>query len=562
MCAACGGAFGPLFRLLPRFLPRRNSAVFASCVLPLPHCADCGRKDQTLAIQAAQAAIPAIPSCCQLPRFSGTALPNPGTVSVPTRRGFSPGFFTSMSFSGSLISLKELRNILRIGLPIFIAQLSQIGMNFVDTIMAGRYAARDLAGVAIAGSLWAPITLFAVGCLLALPGMSAQLVGARKPERAAHLLRQGFFLSTAMCVVLITVLYHISENLHLLGIDEELAPVTSGYLKAMLFGLPGFLFFINVRSFFEGFGRTRPAMVIGIICLFINIPCNYVFIYGHLGMPEMGGVGCGVATSICYWCMFLSILFFLHRDRALRKYAFFAKDKVQLEGRKLDVALIATVVRVGFPNAIALCLEVSAFALTALLLAPLGTTVVAGHQITINYSSIIFAIPLSIAMTATIRTGQLLGAAKYMHARSAAQTALLLGFVIAIVTMTVTIALREQIVSLYNNDTDVLSLAASLMLLCGIYQVVDTLQNISCGVLRGYNDTRIIFSICLIAYGLLALGGGYILGRTDLVVPAMGAAGFWVGYIIALSFCALCYGLRLRYLHRLAPEKIRAKLAK
>ena len=461
-----------------------------------------------------------------------------------------------------LVSSREFGNILRIGLPIFVAQLSQIGMNFVDTIMAGRYAARDLAGVAIAGSLWAPITLFAVGCLLALPGMSAQLVGARKPERSAHLLRQGIFLALFMSAVLITLLYFISENLHLLGIDKELAPVTSGYLKAMLFGLPGFLLFITVRSFFEGFGRTRPAMVIGIVCLLINIPCNYVFIYGHMGMPEMGGVGCGVATAICYWCMFLSIFFFLHRDKTLRKYSFFGKDRVVIEGKRLYLPLIATVVRIGFPNAVALCIEVSSFALTALLLAPLGTTVVAGHQITINYSSIVFSIPLSIGMTATIRTGQLLGAAKYMHARSAAHTALLLGFVIALVSMTLTMCFRYEIASLYNSDPDVLALASSLMLLCGAYQVVDTLQNISCGVLRGYNDTRIIFIVCLVAYGLLALCGGYVLGRTDLIVPAMGAAGFWVGYIVALAFCAICYTVRLHVLHRLDPEKIRRKLAR
>ena len=95
-----------------------------------------------------------------------------------------------------------------------------------------------------------------------------------------------------------------------------------------------------------------------------------------------------------------------------------------------------------------------------------------------------------------------------------------------------------------------------------VNQVVDTLQNISCGVLRGYNDTRIIFIVCLVAYGLLALCGGYVLGRTDLIVPAMGAAGFWVGYIVALAFCAICYTARLHVLHRLDPEKIRRKLAR
>lgn len=461
-----------------------------------------------------------------------------------------------------LLTRSEFRRIRQIGLPIFVAQLSQIGMNFVDTVMAGRYSARDLAGVAVAGSIWAPVTLFGIGCLLALPGMSAQLVGARKPERAAHLLRQGILLSAAMCVVIALTLYGISFNLEHLGLDEEIIPVTGGYLRAMIWGLPAFMLFINVRSFFEGFGRTRPAMVIGLICLFINIPCNYVFIYGHFGLPELGGVGCGVATAICYWCMAISVLLFLHKDKVLRKYAFVGRDRVPLEGRKLDLPLIGNVLKIGFPNAVALCIEVSLFALTALLLAPLGTTVVAGHQITINYSSIVFAIPLSIGMTATIMTGQNLGSCKQLHARASAHTALTLGIIVAVATMAFTVLFRDEIARLYNNDPDVLALAASLMLLCGAYQIVDTMQVVSCGILRGYNDTRIIFYVCLVGYGLVGLCGGYVLGRTDWVVPAMGAAGFWVGYIIAIAFCALCYMTRLKYLHRLDMDTIRKKLAR
>ncbi len=459
-------------------------------------------------------------------------------------------------------SLAEMRRILRIGLPVFIAQLSQIGMNFVDTIMAGRYSASALAGVAVAGSIWAPVTLFAIGCLLALPGMSAQLVGARKPERAAYLLRQGILLTLLLSTVIIALLYTLSHHLDLFGLDSEMEPVAAGYLRALLPGLPGFLLFINVRSFLEGFGRTRPAMVIGLICLLINIPCNYVFIYGHLGMPELGGVGCGVATSICYWCMFLSMFFFMHRDRTLRRYGFLGRDRVPLPPFRPDFGLIGSIFSIGLPNAVALCIECSLFALTALLLAPLGTTVVAGHQITINYSSIVFAVPLAIGMTATIRVGQNLGAGKQLQARISAHTALTLGVIIALFSMTATISLREHIAALYNDDPQVLALASSLMFLCGIYQVVDTLQNISCGVLRGYNDTRIISLVCLVSYGFIGLGGGYLLGRTDVLVPALGAAGFWYGYIISLSVCAVCYMARVHYLHGLDMDTVRERLAK
>ena len=461
-----------------------------------------------------------------------------------------------------LLSRSEFRQICRTGLPIFIAQLSQIGMNFVDTVMAGRYGARDLAGVAVAGSIWAPVTLFGLGCLLALPGMTAQLVGARRPERAAHLLRQGLLLSAGLCVLISAALWGISHHLDALGLDGEIVPVAGGYLRAMIWGLPAFMFFVNVRSFFEGFGRTRPAMVIGLLCLLVNIPCNYVFIYGHFGMPELGGVGCGVATAICYWCMAISIFVFLHRDRFLRRFAFFGKERVPLGGKRFDRPLIVSVLKIGFPNAVALCIEVSLFALTALLLAPLGTTVVAGHQITINYSSIVFAIPLSIGMTATIMTGQNLGAGRRLHARASAHTALVLGIVVAVITMVFTVLFRHEIAGIYNDDPGVLTLAATLMLLCGAYQIVDTLQIISCGILRGYNDTRIIFRVCLVGYGLVGLCGGYVLARTHLLVPAMGAAGFWVGYICAIAFCALCYMTRLRYLHGLDMGTIREKLAR
>ncbi len=463
-----------------------------------------------------------------------------------------------------VLSLAEGRELARLGLPILVAQLSQIGMTFVDTVMTGRYSAGALAGVAVAGSVWVPAVLFAVGCLHALPAMSAQLAGAKKPERSAHLLRQGMALSVLLSLLLTVLLFFISARLDLFGLEEEVAEVARGYMLALLPGLPGFFFFISLRSFLEGFGRTRPAMIIGLFCLLLNIPCNWIFIYGRLGMPEMGGAGCGVATSICYWAMCLSMLFFLHRDRKLGRFSVLRpRQPVPGQGLPplLDLPLLTRIVRVGLPNAVALCVECSLFALTALLLAPLGTDTVAAHQITINYGGIIFAIPLSIGMTVTIRVGQHLGAGRRLRARSAAHTALVLGCLTGLASLACTVLFRESIVALYSSDPGVIGPALGLMFYCGLYQIADALQAISCGALRGYNDTRIISAVCLVSYGFLGLGGGWILGRTDLVVPAMGAAGFWIGYIMALASCALCYLWRLTRLHALPMETIRGRLA-
>ena len=185
-----------------------------------------------------------------------------------------------------LFAKSQARRALRIGLPIFVAQLSQIGMNFADTIMSGHYSAEAMAAVAVGCSIWQPASLLAIGCLLALPGMSAQLIGARRCDRAAHLLKQGLLLSCFLSAILIPALWIISDHLGAFGLKPDLVPQAKGYLRALLPGLPGFLFFVNIRSLLEGYSRTRPAMIIGMVCLAINIPCNYAFIYGRCGMPQ------------------------------------------------------------------------------------------------------------------------------------------------------------------------------------------------------------------------------------------------------------------------------------
>ncbi len=460
----------------------------------------------------------------------------------------------------TLFSLIEARQVFHLSLPIVLAQISQTGMNFVDTVMAGRYSAEDLAGVAVASSIWVPVTIFAIGCLLALPAMSAQLVGARRPERAAHLLRQGLFLSVALSVILVSVLYILSSNMPAFGIGPDMEPVARGYLRALLPGVPGFLFFVNLRSFFEGFGRTRPAMYTAFFCLLLNIPCNWIFIYGHMGMPELGGVGCGVATSICFWAMAFVMLFTLHFDRQLGCYSLLRRQPALRETPFLDLPILKDVLRVGLPNAVAISVETLLFCLTALLLAPLGAVVVAGHQICINLSALIFCVPLSVSMAATLRVGRNLGAGNRLRARISAWTALCAGMVLAVCAMTLTLLFREELAALYNDDPQVLALVCDLLLFCAAYQVVDAIQCITAGILRGYNDTRVVSIICILSYGIVGLTGGYLAARTDLLVPAMGAAGFWAAYIACMIVCAIGYQLRLRYLHGLDMNAIRRRL--
>ncbi|WP_374289869.1 MATE family efflux transporter [Desulfovibrio desulfuricans] len=454
-------------------------------------------------------------------------------------------------------SFTEARRFYSVGLPIFIAQISQTGMTFADTAFAGQYSAEHMAAVAVGGSVWMPVALLGIGCLLALSPLSAQLVGSGRPDRAAHLLRQGLWLTVAMSIVLMSFFYVVSLHMDAFGLEPELARISGGFLRAMLWGLPGFLFFVNLRSFLEGFARTRPAMIIGLLGLLVNVPCNYIFIYGKLGMPELGGVGCGVASAISFWFMGLCMLYYLRRDPQYRHlgplFAPLFRGASASEPR-FDGALVLRVLRIGLPGALALFFEVSLFALSAILLAPLGTVMVAGHQIALNFGSLVFMVPLSISMTATIRVGRCLGARQGERAKLVARTALTLSVIFALLIATLTVLCRKGIVAIYTEDAAVAALAGQLLLYQAAYQIVDGLQVTGIGILRGHNDTRIISVICFAAYWIIGLPLGFALARTDLLTPAMGAAGFWVAYIVALGFGAACYLLRVRQLHGLAPE--------
>ncbi|HCA7804498.1 MdtK family multidrug efflux MATE transporter [Enterobacter hormaechei] len=439
----------------------------------------------------------------------------------------------------------EARQLLALAIPVIVAQVAQTAMGFVDTVMAGGYSATDMAAVAIGTSIWLPAILFGHGLLLALTPVIAQLNGSGRRDRVAHQVRQGFWLAGFVSVLIMIVLWnagYIIRAMH--NIDPALADKAVGYLRALLWGAPGYLFFQVARNQCEGLAKTKPGMVMGFIGLLVNIPVNYIFIYGHFGMPELGGVGCGVATAAVYWVMFGSMLTYIKHARSMRDI------RNDTAFSTPDWSMLTRLTQLGLPIALALFFEVTLFAVVALLVSPLGIIDVAGHQIALNFSSLMFVLPMSLAAAVTIRVGFRLGQGSTLDAQTAARTGLGVGVCMAVCTALFTVLLREQIALLYNDNPEVVTLASHLMLLAAIYQISDSIQVIGSGVLRGYKDTRSIFFITFVAYWVLGLPCGYILALTDLVVDRMGPAGFWMGFIIGLTSAAIMMMLRMRFLQR------------
>ncbi|MCW8329780.1 MATE family efflux transporter [Photobacterium sp. SDRW27] len=439
---------------------------------------------------------------------------------------------------------RETRHLLKLAIPVLIASVAQTSMGFVDTVMAGGVSATDMAAVSVAASIWLPSILFGVGLLIALVPVVATLNGSGKKQKIPFEVQHGFMLAAIVSLPIILVLYNAGALIDMMDVEQELANKTIGYLHAVLFAVPAFLFFQTLKSFSEGLSLTVPAMVIGFIGLAANIPLNWIFVYGKFGAPALGGVGCGVATAIVYWLMFFSMLVYIRLNKRLNSIGLFSHWHTP------QLSAISRLFKLGLPIAASIFFEVSLFAAIALLISPLGSITVAAHQVASNFSSLIFMIPMSLGAALSIRVGHLLGQKDLEEAKIASRCGLLVGLVIAMLTALLTVMFREQIAQMYTDNPEVILIAGQLLFLAAIYQCTDAVQVVAAGALRGYKDMRAIFIRTFIAYWILGLPIGYTLGLTNWVVEPMGPHGFWIGNIIGLSSAAIMLATRMHWVHK------------
>ncbi len=438
----------------------------------------------------------------------------------------------------------EAQLLIPLAAPILAAQLAQQALSFTDTVMSGRVSATDLAGVAVGGSIWGPIFLFLYGVLLAITPMVAQLHGAGKTDETGPLVRRGIVVALPLVLIAILLLRNVGFIFTLMEVDPQIAAIATDYLKAISWGLPALALFFLLRNLSEGLGLVRPSMLIGLASIPVNIAGNYVFIYGKLGLPAMGGVGCGWASAISLWFMCGCMLLTIWRVRKYSMTHFFVLAKRRgTEGA-------TQIIRLGLPIGFSLMIEASIFALIALFLSPLGALAVASHQITLNYSSLIFMIPLSISIAITIRVGHAIGRQRFDRARLVCKTGLLLNAAIALVTATLTLIFAENIAGIYTRDPKLIAIAVGLLTLNSFYQFSDAIQVGAAAALRGYKDARVPLLMVIFSYWGIGLPLGYTLAMTDMWGDPMGARGFWISLIIGLSVAAVLLSARLHKVGR------------
>jgi len=441
------------------------------------------------------------------------------------------------------------KSILKLTYPILIAQLIQNLMGFVDIVMAGRVSAEDLAAVAVANSVWLPLILTIYGLIMALAAIVSQLCGANEHHKIANQTYQTAWIALTLGLSLIILYYLLTPIIApLIVLDGNLEALIFDYLGFIVWGAPAFCLYLVLRNYAEGLSVVKPTMIISIIGLLVNIPANYIFIYGKFGAPALGGAGCGLATAIVYCSMFICMLLYCFYSKILKQASLFTQIYLP------EFSKIKHILALGIPIALSLLFEVSLFAIVAVILVPFGAQVVASHQVALNFTGLVFMVPLSIAMATTIKVGYAVGNKNYQQAKDYSFYSIILGLVLACFTAIITVIFRENIAGIYSKDLPVIELAASLMLLATVYQFSDTIQVVSAGALRGYKDTKSILYITFVSYWLVGLGTGLILGVTNWVTPKMGPYGFWIGFIVGLTTAAVLLAWRLRIIQRRLEE--------
>lgn len=435
----------------------------------------------------------------------------------------------------------ELRALFGLAGPLIVNNLSMAGMHFADAVMAGRLGAETLAAVAVGGSIWFFGFTICLGTLMAISPIAARHYGAGNPEIIGRYTRQGIFLGLILAIALIAVFYpFVGSVLDLVHIDPQFRDLTEGYTLAIVLGAPGIFIFLALRFTTEGIGETRPIMYASVASLFMNVFLNWVLMYGKLGAPALGAVGCGLASAITMWMMMIGLATYMWRSEIYAKLQIFSRVG-QLRPTALKEILV-----LGLPIAIMITAEAGLFNAVSVLMGTRGASIAAAHQVAINFAMTTFMIPLALSAAITIRVGHALGSGNARAARFSGAFGISVCAIFMTCSATFMLLFRDTVVTIYTDDPSVTSIAVSLLLAAAIFQIADGVQIGAAGALRGYKDTHFPMAINTFAYWVLAFPLAYMAAVTYKAAPVY----TWAAFIVGLSVAATLLTWRFARLSR------------
>ena len=429
---------------------------------------------------------------------------------------------------------RESRALLHLASPIILSQLAQVAMGLLDTVMSGHAGAVEQAVVGLGVALWIPVFVSLMSVVQAVSPIIAHHFGAGDHEAIVRDAHEGLWLAVGVSLVPLLLVPWAPDLLTFAGIAPALAERAGLFLWGIGLGLPAALIYRSLAFYSASINQTRPIMVIALLGLGINAVLNWVLIYGHFGLPAMGGAGCGWATGIGMWVSLIALAAWTRQAAVYKPYYLWRAWRLPHWNAQKRL------LRIGLPMGGAGLAEVAAFSSIAVLVGRFGEVQIAAHQIALNFSALIFMLPMGLSSALTIRVGQSLGAGDAQAARAIAWIGIAVGLLIATLAIGPIILMRHPVAAIYSSDLAVQALAANLLLFAAFWQLFDAAQVCAIGALRGYKVTLMPMVLMLFAFWAIGVPSGTWLAYTGVPGGApMKVYGFWIGLVIGLVLVSL-----------------------
>lgn len=435
---------------------------------------------------------------------------------------------------------KDIKKLLSVMIPILVAQVSTAGVTFINTTMAGHAGADGLAGVSVGAGLFYPLLASIIGLLMAGTPLMAQLIGRKERESLPFIVRSGMVIGLSVWALFTAAyFFFIDDLLASLALEAAVEHIARYYLMTMI----GVVFFlalmIPLRCLTDTAGSTSISMKLFLLAPVINGIFNYLFIYGHGGMPALGGIGAGLATMMTYGFLLGLFLLVVMKSKDLGGRQIFSS--LALRSKDLREYLV-----VGVPSGLSIFMEMSLFSLIIVFLSRYGTDALAAYQIADNFASLVYMLPVSCSMALTILIATAVGAGDMTLARRYKKAGFVVAMAGAMMTASFTVLFRNSIGSVYTDDAAVALIAGQFLIYSAGWQLFDAISTPIQGILRGLKDTRISFVFMVLAYW----GGCFPMSLFLDSHTALGADSFWLGLDFGVGCSAFFMVLRLLYVER------------
>lgn len=438
-----------------------------------------------------------------------------------------------MKLFGGIFS--QAPSLLRLALPVALAQVGNITVQIADSAMVGAYGGEEavpLAAVAFGTSISWLFFFFCLGLAIGLTPVIGELFVQERRREMAHYLQTSLALYPLFGLLFMVLQIAMEPLLYRMGQPVEVVDMALPYYRLMAYGLPFVMLYGSIRQFLEGVGNTKAAMIVALVTNAINIILNYIFIFGKCGFAEMGVYGAGLATLVARVLSPVILGAYFLLTKQYREYISLFSRKVELWRNSVKL------LKLGLPIAGQMVLEAFAFIVTGVMMGWFGAEAISANQIGNTYGNCTFLMILSLGSATTICVSHAFGRRSIGEITEVVRSSIAMAAIWGVCVVAAFVSLRHFMPTLFTENEAVTNLASQMLILYAAFQLSDSMQCVLVGVLRGLQQVRSIAVVSFIAYFLLNIPVGYFVAFK----LGYGAVGLIVGYFVGLSVAAILYG--------------------